>query len=292
MTSTPQASGHVDHAAGHERGGEVGGLLRRAALGVDGGVGDRLGEAGAEPGRAADVEGLLADLADAAGDDLADGRRVDARPLDGGLLGGGQQVGRVDGGEPAATATNGGADGFDDHDIRHGRNLSGAGAAGTPRLAGVSGGASAPTASSGLEHEQQGGGADEGHEDRAEVELVEGVDRHRRGEPGHGSGEQGAEDADGDRAEAARASGRAHRPLGQGPGDAARRCTTRGSPSGGDGTGAGGQAAERPCEGCSREADRPGPGGLRRRQPGAWPGPRRRPDGPPLGWRRRGAMWA
>ena len=36
------------------------------------------GQAGAEPGGAGDVERLLADLADAAGDDLADLGRVDA----------------------------------------------------------------------------------------------------------------------------------------------------------------------------------------------------------------------
>ena len=40
-------------------------------------VGQR--QAGGEPGGAGDVEGLLADLADAAADDLADLGRVDAR---------------------------------------------------------------------------------------------------------------------------------------------------------------------------------------------------------------------
>ena len=43
-------------AGDHALGGEVGRLLRRAALAVDGGAGHRLGEAGGEHGVAADVE--------------------------------------------------------------------------------------------------------------------------------------------------------------------------------------------------------------------------------------------
>ena len=64
--------GGVDRAAADERGGQVGGLLRRAALRVDRGGGHRQGQAGGQPRGAGDVEGLLADLADAAADDLAD----------------------------------------------------------------------------------------------------------------------------------------------------------------------------------------------------------------------------
>ena len=81
------------------------------------------GQAGGEPGGAADVEGLLADLAHAAGDDLADVGGVDPGALDHGLLDGGQEVGGVDGGQAAVALPDGGADGFDDHDIRHGGNL-------------------------------------------------------------------------------------------------------------------------------------------------------------------------
>ena len=126
-------------------------------------------EPGAEPRGAADVEGLLADLAHAAGDDLADRGGIDARPLDGRLLHGGEQVGGVDGGQPAVALPDGGADGFDDHDIRHAGNL--------PAR-------SAPATTGGFEHQQQGGGADEGHEHRAEVELVEGVELLAGGELG------------------------------------------------------------------------------------------------------------
>ena len=117
--------GGVDRPAAHQRRGQVGGLLRRPALGVDGGVGDRERQPGAQPGGAADVEGLLAHLAHAAGDDLAHLGRVDPRPLHDRLLDGGEQVGGVDGGEAPVALPDGGADGFDDHDIRHGRNLSG-----------------------------------------------------------------------------------------------------------------------------------------------------------------------
>ena len=87
--------GDVDHARSDERGGEVGGLLARAALGVDGGGRGRCGQAGREPRRAGDVEALLADLADAAADDLADLGRVDAGALDERGLHGAEQVGGV-----------------------------------------------------------------------------------------------------------------------------------------------------------------------------------------------------
>ena len=59
-------------AGHHALGGEVGRLLRRAALAVDGGGGHRLGPAGGEHGVAADVEALVADLHDAAHDHVLD----------------------------------------------------------------------------------------------------------------------------------------------------------------------------------------------------------------------------
>ena len=63
-------------------GGEVGRLLRRAALAVDGGGGHRLGEAGGEHGVAADVEALVADLHDAAHDHVVDERGIEVVALD------------------------------------------------------------------------------------------------------------------------------------------------------------------------------------------------------------------
>src|SRR4051812_32188866 len=66
------ADHRVMHAGGDERGAEVHGLLRRAALAVDG-RGRRLDrQTGLEPRVAADVEHLLAVLLDAAGDDVLD----------------------------------------------------------------------------------------------------------------------------------------------------------------------------------------------------------------------------
>ena len=69
-------------AGDHALGGEVRGLLRRAALAVDGGAGHRLGEAGGEHGVAADVDALLADLHDAAHDHVVDERGVEVVALD------------------------------------------------------------------------------------------------------------------------------------------------------------------------------------------------------------------
>ena len=82
---------HVLHAAGDDEvlgaahdalGGEVHGLLRRAALAVDGGAGHVLGEPGHEPRGAGDVAGLAADGVDAAEHDVLDGARVDAGAVD------------------------------------------------------------------------------------------------------------------------------------------------------------------------------------------------------------------
>ena len=66
MCSTPDADHDVVHAGGDQRGGEVDGLLGRAALAVDR-RGRRLDrQPGLQPGVAADVEPLLAELLHAA----------------------------------------------------------------------------------------------------------------------------------------------------------------------------------------------------------------------------------
>src|SRR4051812_50091310 len=65
-----------------ERRGEVDCLLRRAALAVDGGGRSLDRKAGLEPGVAGDVDALLAELLDTAGDDVLDLRAVDAGPVD------------------------------------------------------------------------------------------------------------------------------------------------------------------------------------------------------------------
>jgi hypothetical protein len=116
--------GDVDHAGGHQAGGQVGGLLRRAALRVDRGGRHGEGQAGGEPRGAGHVERLHADLADAPTDDLADLGRIDAGALDDRLERVGQQVDRVDGREAAVATPDGRADSFDDDDFAFAHGVS------------------------------------------------------------------------------------------------------------------------------------------------------------------------
>ncbi len=76
------ADDDVVDARGDQRCGEVDRLLGRAALAVDGGRGGLDRQAGLEPGVAADVDRLLAELLDAAGDDVLDLGGVDAGAVD------------------------------------------------------------------------------------------------------------------------------------------------------------------------------------------------------------------
>lgn len=65
-------------AGDHTLGREADGLLAAAALTVDGDAGDRLRESRSQQGVARDVDGLVADLGDGAGDDVVDLRGIDA----------------------------------------------------------------------------------------------------------------------------------------------------------------------------------------------------------------------
>ena len=76
-------------------------------------------EALRQPGGARDVERLLADLRDAAADDLADGGGIDAGALDRGALHGAEQIGGMQPGETALAATDRAAHCFDDDDFLH-----------------------------------------------------------------------------------------------------------------------------------------------------------------------------
>ena len=97
MTEAPMGTSRHDLDAGgdddvvgaghHALGGEVGRLLRRAALAVDGGGRHRLGPAGAEHGVAADVQALGAHLHDATHDHVVDQGRVEVVALDAGRRG-------------------------------------------------------------------------------------------------------------------------------------------------------------------------------------------------------------
>jgi hypothetical protein len=125
---------HVLHAARDHQilgarqdalGGEVQGLLRGAALPVDGHTGHLLGEPGGQPARPRDVTRLRSDRVQAAEDDVFDGGGVDTRALDEGGENVRSQVGRMDGGEPAVPLADGGPYRFDD--VRLGHDCSSAG---------------------------------------------------------------------------------------------------------------------------------------------------------------------
>lgn len=88
-------------------GGEVDGLLRGAALAVDGDAGDLFGQSGGQPAGPGDVTGLRSDGVEAAEDDVLDGRRVDAGALDEGPQDMGAEVGGVDGTEATLAAADG-----------------------------------------------------------------------------------------------------------------------------------------------------------------------------------------
>jgi len=87
----------IDDAGPDERGGEAGGLLGRAALGVHRGGRGGQREPGGEPCGAGDVERLLAHLADAAAHDLLDLGGVDAGAVDDALLDEAEDLGGMEG---------------------------------------------------------------------------------------------------------------------------------------------------------------------------------------------------
>src|SRR5207237_4554333 len=111
--------GHVADAALDQVGGEVDRLLAGAALAVDGRRrrGDR--KLGRQPGVAADVDRLLADLADAAEDDVFDLSGLDPRPLDQLFQDKGAEHDGVDLPELPVPAPKLRPDRFDDHCIAH-----------------------------------------------------------------------------------------------------------------------------------------------------------------------------
>ena len=101
-------------------GDQVVGLLAAAALAVDRGRADVLGQTGDQPADPGDVVGLLAELRDAAADDLLDLTGVDAglldeRPSD---VQPSNSVG-VQAGQPSIALADGAAGGFDDDRVTH-----------------------------------------------------------------------------------------------------------------------------------------------------------------------------
>ena len=95
------------------------GLLAAAALAVHRHRADVLGQPGDQPAHAGDVVGLLAELRDAAADDLLDVAGVDAGLLDERLLGEPQQLGGVQTGQPTIALADGAASGFYDDRVTH-----------------------------------------------------------------------------------------------------------------------------------------------------------------------------
>jgi len=98
----------------------VGGLLRRAALGVQGQASSLLRQPGVQPGGPGDVVGLLARLRDAPPCYLFYLGRGEARAVAHGGLDAAQQFGRVHAGQCAAALADRGPDRFDDHRTGHG----------------------------------------------------------------------------------------------------------------------------------------------------------------------------
>ena len=104
----------------HARGGEVDGLLRRAALAVDRRGRHRLGQPGRDPPVAGEVRALLAHLAHAPADDVVDALGVHARPLDQRGQGEAQEVRRVPVGQRAAALAERRPHDVDDDRLSHG----------------------------------------------------------------------------------------------------------------------------------------------------------------------------
>src|SRR4051812_45087293 len=123
---------HVLHAAGDDDvlgaahdalGGEVQGLLARAALAVDRRTGHLFRQTGGQPRGAGDVARLRPQRVEAAEDDVFDHRGVDAGPADELFEDVRPQVGGVGGRQTTVLLADRGADRFDDVGLGHGSRL-------------------------------------------------------------------------------------------------------------------------------------------------------------------------
>ena len=101
----------------------MGGLLRRAALRVEGQAAGLLRQSGVQPGGPGDVIGLLARLRHAAAYYLFYFGRREARAIKQGGLDAAQELGRVHSGQRAAALADRAPDRLDDHRTGHGSPL-------------------------------------------------------------------------------------------------------------------------------------------------------------------------
>ena len=100
-------------------GDQMVGLLAAAALAVDGGGADVLGQTQGQPCRPGDVVGLLRVLRHAAADELLDVAGVDTGLLHKRLLHRAQQFGGVQPRQPSGALADGAAGGFNNYRVTH-----------------------------------------------------------------------------------------------------------------------------------------------------------------------------
>ena len=104
-------------------GDQVVGLLSAAALAVDRGGADLLGQTQGQPRRAGDVVGLLRVLRHAAADELLDVAGIDTGLVHKRLLNRAQQLGGVQPRQPSGAFADGAAGGFNYYRVTHGVRL-------------------------------------------------------------------------------------------------------------------------------------------------------------------------
>ena len=119
----PAGDPDADRVRRDEAGHQVGGLLRRAALGVQGQAAAPVRQPGVQPGRPGDVAGLLARLGHAPACYLFYLGRGEARAVEQRGLDATQELGRVHSGQRTAALSDRGPGRLDDHCPAHGSPL-------------------------------------------------------------------------------------------------------------------------------------------------------------------------
>jgi hypothetical protein len=115
----PRGDADLDRAGGDHVVDHVGGLLPRAALGVDHGAAGVLRQPGVQPRAPHHAVGLLTGLGDTPGHDLLDELGVETGPREDLAHGVADENRGMHAGQPALPLAEGGADGVDDHWSAH-----------------------------------------------------------------------------------------------------------------------------------------------------------------------------